>query len=108
MARDSAQAWVRLLLARGYRRDQIVVEERTAFVSCSVDDLPAAAALVRNPHKIDLLRPEILQELRELLLNGRLPHHLLAFPPDSLVYDTDEVDDDCMAVALGQYDEKGA
>jgi hypothetical protein len=108
MAGKQVQAWTRLLLERGYRLDQLIVDEPTQDVSCSVEDLPAAARLVQNPDKIDLMRPEILQDIRECLLNGRLPHHLVAGFRGTLYYDTDEVTNDCDAVALGRYDEKSS
>jgi hypothetical protein len=106
MSSNDAQAWTRLLLARGYHPNQLIVDERTGHVSCSPDDLAAAAALVQNPHKIDLTKPEILQYLRKLILNGRLPHHLVANASSTLLYDTDQVTTDCEAVAFGQINEK--
>jgi hypothetical protein len=108
MSSPETQAWVRLLLARGYRLDQLIVDEKTGNVKCSADDLPAAAALVQNPHAIDLLQPEILQNLRQLLINGRLAHHLWASRSGSLIYDREEVTSDCEAVAFGRYDEKNS
>jgi hypothetical protein len=106
MTSGDPQAWIRLLLARGYRQDQLIVNEETGSVTCSADDLPAAAALVQSPHQIDLTAPEILQDLRALLLNGRLAHHLVVSASGNLLYDTDEVTTDYEAVAFGRFNEK--
>jgi hypothetical protein len=103
---SDTQDWIRLLLARGYRLDQLIVDERTGSVGCSTDDLAAAAALVQNPHKIDPTRPEILQKIRELLLNGRLAHHLVISASSNIYYDTEQVTTDCETVAFGRFGEK--
>jgi hypothetical protein len=98
-------AQIRLLVQRGYSREQLIVDERTDGISCSVDDLAAAIALVQNPYKFDLKAPAMAAEIRKRLQLGYLPHHLLARSNYELIYDREQVTTDCELIAFGHFDE---
>jgi hypothetical protein len=95
------QVQFELVLKHGYRPDQLVPDSNGAGFRCSPDDLPATIALVENPHGLTLT-DEMKSQVQRLILNGYKPHHFYISSRGSLIYETEAVDDDALAVLFAE------
>jgi hypothetical protein len=96
---EEGASWVRLLLERGYRFDQLIYPKGDASPGFSQEKVSEAADLIQNPYGIDLSTPAMIREIKIWVKNGYLPHHLGVFQDGSLYLDNETADLDCMRVA---------
>jgi len=96
---EEGASWVRLLLERGYRFDQLIYPKGDASPSFSLEKVSEAADLIQNPYGINLSTPAMISEIKIWVENGHLPHHLGVFQDGSVYLDKEAVDLDCMRVA---------
>jgi hypothetical protein len=89
------------LLKHGYRPDQLIPRSNGEGFRCSPDDLPAAIALVQNPHGL-ALADETKSRIQRAILKGYMPHHFFIGSGGDLVYDTEAIENDVFAVAFAE------
>jgi len=95
------QFYFELMLKHGYRPDQMIPRSNGEGFRCSPDDLPAAIALVKNPHGLTVT-DKMKSQVQQLILNGYMPHYFYISPRGTLIYDTEAVDNDVEAVLFAE------
>jgi hypothetical protein len=91
--------WERLLVARGYRPDQLIFCVGGGAPLFSLAHIADAVALVQNPGGFDLNTPDMLDAIGRRIELGTLPHHLVALNDGGPYLDREGVDFDNEEVA---------
>jgi hypothetical protein len=82
-----------LLLKYGYRPDQLIPKADGNGFRCSLDDLPAAVALVQNPYNLEIT-DKLKESIRQWITSGHKPHTLVIFSSGAVSLDFERVDSD--------------